>query len=241
MPHRTPALAASFIALILAGCAGTMPFQDDTDTVPSGGKAVFLLTATLENAFKPSIHLEPMFLLVCKKGATGSGDCILFRVDQKAKPVTKGSESASRYYLRVQLESGEYEIVAITGRDFFMGSYIVPIHADMKSNGTGVLYLGHVSATLRQRKEGEFRAGPPEVGWGITGLIVGVVTAFGFYEGTFDTEITDQSQIDIADFRTRFPVLRSIDIQTAILPPFDRAKAQWRWEHDPYNRLRETR
>jgi hypothetical protein len=117
----------------------------------------------------------------------------------------------------------------------------VPIHADVKSGGTDVLYLGHVSATMRQRNEGEFRAGPPEVGWGVTGLIVSMVTAFGFYEGTFDVEFDDQRQTDISEFKNRFPALRRIDIQAAILPPFDRAKAQRRWEHDAYNRLRETR
>jgi hypothetical protein len=140
----------------------------------------------------------------------------------------------------MELESGEYEIPVLNGYDFFLGAFVVPIHADVSSSGAGVFYLGHVAATMRERKTGEFRAGPPEIGWGITGLIVAAATNFGFYGGTFEVEISDQSEQDIAGFMNRFAALHGVDIQKAILPTFDRGKAQRRWEVDPTNRLRET-
>jgi hypothetical protein len=117
---RNAVLAASLIALILAACAGTMPLRDDADTLPGGGKAVALLTVTLKNAYKPSINLEPALVLACKRGQRTAATH-LFRVDEKSKPATGGSESASRYFLRVALAGGEHEIVALRAR-FLHGS-----------------------------------------------------------------------------------------------------------------------
>jgi hypothetical protein len=239
MAHRETVLIASFITLILTGCPATMPFQSDSD-IPSGRKAVFLMTATLKNSYQPSVRLEPSFVAVCRKGATDSSGCVLFRVDDKARPTTGEAEGGNRYFLRMELESGEYEIPVLDGYDFVLGAFVVPIHADLNSSGTGVFYLGHVLATMRERKAGEFRAGPPEIGWGLPGLIIAAATKFGFYGGTFEVEITDQSEQDIAGFMNRFAALRGTDIQNAILPTFDRAKAQRRWEADPTNRLRDT-
>lgn len=54
--------------------------------------------------------------------------------------------------------------------------------------------------------------------------------AFGASGGTFDAQIVDQEAKDEALFRTRFPALNGVQIQKAMLPAFDREKAQKYWE-----------
>lgn len=70
--------------------------------------------------------------------------------------------------------------------------------------------------------QNEFRAGLPFP------LVDQAVT--GFSGGTFDVEIIDQFEKDELEFKSRFPALRDVNIQKAILPPFDRTKAQKWWE-----------
>jgi hypothetical protein len=65
-------------------------------------------------------------------------------------------------------------------------------------------------------------------------------TGFGFYGATFEVEFADQSAQDIAGFRNAFTALRDVPIQISIVQPFDRAKAQRRWDADPAHRLRDA-
>jgi len=76
--------------------------------------------------------------------------------------------------------------------------------------------------TVRERQGNEFKAGAS-----IPLIDQAVVGASG---GTFDVEISDQFATDEALFRDKFVALKDIEIRKAILPPFDRAKAQKWWE-----------
>ncbi|MGZ3238217.1 MAG: hypothetical protein ACXU8A_12670, partial [Burkholderiaceae bacterium] len=103
-----------------------------------------------------------------------------------------------------------------------MGSFFAPLHENLDATGPGVFYLGHVNAVVRARNGEEFKAGPA-----IPLIDQGVIGASG---GSFDIEISDEWAKDESAFRTKFPALSGVTIQKAILPPFDRAKAQKWWE-----------
>lgn len=236
--NRLVASLAALAASALAGCAATMPLQADSD-VPRGANAVLLMTATLTNAYRPSVRLEPLFVRVCRKGAADGSGCVAFRVDDLARPAA--AEGGDRYFLRFDLDGGEHEILSLEGQDILHGPFVVPIHADVTARGAGVFYLGHLSATMRAREAGEFRAAPPPFVWGLGGLVMEAFAGFGFYGATFDVRITDRSEEDIAGFRSRFAALRGAIIERSILLPFERSKAQRRWEADPAGRLREAR
>lgn len=92
----------------------------------------------------------------------------------------------------------------------------------MVSAQPGVFYLGHVDATVRDRKGDEFKAGPM--------LPLIDQAAAGASGGIFDIEVSDRWEPDEATFRSTFPELSTIVIQKSILPPFDRAQAQDWWE-----------
>lgn len=215
------------VALFASGCATPtkMAFQGDAKSIPAGMGPVFLMTATLKNFYKPSYQPEMLVVNVEKPDAKNSEDRFNFTVDDQSKTTTNAPESGNTYFARMELAKGDYIIRGITGSSGTFpvrGMFFAPLHVNLKSTTSGVYYLGHVDATVRERKENEFKAGPP------IPLIDQAVT--GFSGGTFDIEITDLFDKDVSEFKSRFPLLRDVTIQKAIMPKFDREKAQQWWE-----------
>lgn len=223
----TTLAALASITSFLLGCATPtkMAFESESDVIASEGKPVFLMTATLKNSYRASYQPKLLVVNVERKEAKDSNDRLNFTMDEKAKLETDTAENGNSYLLRMELEDGDYVIRGLTGFSGIFpvrGTFFAPLHAETKSNGTGIFYLGHVTATVRERKENEFKAGPS------IPLIDQAVT--GFSGGTFDIEITDQLEKDEPVFKSKFTALRNVNIQKAILPSFDRAKAQQWWE-----------
>jgi hypothetical protein len=226
MLSRIIAAIALSLTLLLSGCATQkLPFSDDTDASLKTGKPIFLMTATLRNNYKPAFQPKLQHILVEKSGAQGIQKNMLIFLDAKAKDESNSPVDGSSYLLRMELEQGGYVIRGLNcqGQSFpIIASYFAPIHAELISSKTGVFYLGHIKATVRERKENEFKAGSsfPLLDQSLAG-------ASG---GTFDIEISDQWDKDGEKFLAKFPVLKSVTIQKNILPPFDRATAQKWWE-----------
>jgi hypothetical protein len=221
------AYAAISCVLFLSGCATPtkMAFQDDAEKLTEQSRPVFLMKVTIKNAYKTSYQPKLLVVNVEKPQAKEAADRINFTMDDKGKDETGSAAAGNTYFVRMQLDPGRYEIRGLTSmiQSFpIMGSFFAPLHSPIEAKAPGVYYLGYVSATVRERQGNEFRAGPP-----VPLLDQAVSGASG---GTFDVEIADAFATDEAQFRSKFPALGGIRIQKAILPPFDRAKAQQWWE-----------
>lgn len=225
-------LLVSFVAVVFAlltsGCASPtkMAFENDADRLTDKSKPIFLMTATTKNIYKESFQPRLRVVNVEKPGAKEAADRLNFTVDTKAKLSEVDSVTTGNTYLiRMELEPGKYELRGLTSsaRTFpIIGFFFAPLHAPLEVKEPGVFYLGHVNATVRERKGAEFRAG------GVAPLIDQAIA--GASGGTFDIEITDEFASDEALFRSKFPALANVKIQKTILPAFDRAKAQAWWD-----------
>ena len=125
----------------------------------------------------------------------------------------------------MQLDPGTYAIQGLTclNRGFLINAFFfAPLRESLQVSGPGVFYLGHVDAIVRERVDNEFRAGP------VAPLMDQSVS--GASGGTFDVTISDQWERDRTEFVAAFPALKAASIQKAILPAFDRVKAQRLWE-----------
>jgi hypothetical protein len=227
MKNRLLAFAAIFLVAVLSGCATPtkMAFQDDAERLTEKSKPVFLMTATIKNSYKTSYQPRLLVVNVEKPDATETADRLNFTMDDKAKNETDSAITGNSYLLRLELNPGRYEIRGLTSlvRSFpIYGYFFTPLHSPLEVKESGVYYLGHVNATVRERQENEFKAGPsiPLIDQAVAGAST----------GTFDVEITDEFATDEAVFRSKFPALAATPIQKAILPGFDRAKAQQWWE-----------
>lgn len=227
MKNNFLTFAGFCFALVVSGCATPtkMAFQNDTDRLTEKSKPVYLMTATLKNTYRTSFQPRLLVVNVEKPDAKEAADRLNFTMDDKAKDETDSEITGNNYLLRLELDAGRYEIRGLTSlaRSFpINGFFFAPLHSPFEVKEQGVFYLGHVTATVRERQGNEFKAGPsaPLIDQAIAG-------ASG---GTFDIEITDEFATDEALFRSKFPALAGIAIQKAILPSFDRVKAQQWWE-----------
>lgn len=204
---------------------GKMAFQDETETVAEKRNPIFLMTATIKNDYKTSFQPKLQIVHVDKPEAKESSDNVMFLIDDKAKVENSEGTAGNTYLLRMELPPGNYQIRGLSSYAIIFpirGNYFAPMHSSLKATEPGIYYLGHVNATVRERKENEFKAGPS-----IPLLDQAIAGASG---GTFDVEITDQLATDEPMFRSKFPALANAPIQKTILPAFDRTKAQQWWE-----------
>ncbi|WP_157778443.1 hypothetical protein [Massilia violaceinigra] len=219
---NTAAVATFFL---LTGCATQtkMPFSGPDNAAVNADKSVYLMTATIKNIHRTSHQPKAIVMHVEKGEAKESADRINYTMDALAKAETD-TPAGSTYYLRMELDKGEYVIRGITGMSSSFpihGMFFTPIHAKLVPTTPGIFYLGHVEAVARKRNENEFKAGPsiPLIDQAIAGAST----------STFDITISDQWASDEASFKSRFPVLNGTTIQKSILPAFDREFAQQWW------------
>lgn len=219
MSLRMFGLALSALTVFFVGCASQpkMAFEKPGEVLTATSHPVYLMTVTLKNDYKNSFQPRLQMVQVVKK----DGDKKLNFRNDDVLALAKGNT----YHLRMQLEPGAYEIRGFSSSAFsfpIMTQYFAPLHASVEAQRPGVIYLGNVTATIRERKGNEFKAGPsvPLIDQAVGG-------ASG---GTFDVVISDKFATDEVEFRNRYPALKSVTISKNILPPFDREKAQRMWE-----------
>lgn len=226
MIKRLLTLGALLFAMLLTGCATRtkMAFENDSDKITANSKPVLLMTVTLKNAYKTSYQPKLLVVNVEKPDAKDSKDRLNFTIDDKARVDSNKAEVGNSYLVRMELDPGTYKLMGLTSTAsgfLINGYFFAPLHSDIVAKKSGVYYLGHVDATVRERKGEEFKAGSQ-----VPLIDQAVVGASG---GTFDIAISDAFATDEALFRSKFPALKGVTIVKDILPAFDRAKAQAWW------------
>lgn len=217
------------LAIFLSGCATRtkMAFESDAERLTESSPPVFLMTASIKNSYRTSFQPKLLSINVEKPGTADGRERFNFVMDDKARLETGVGAGESSYLLRLQLERGSYVVRGLSAMasTFPINAiFFVPLHASLESRGSGVFYLGHVSATVRERQGDEFKAGPsvPLIDQAIAG-------ASG---GTFEVGISDQLVKHEALIRAKLPALKGIEIRKNLLPPFDRAAAQKWWQEN---------
>ena len=211
---------------IFAGCASVpyMPLAENQPIVDSS-KPLFLMSVVLKNEYKERWQPRVLNVILEKDGEAGKPQVVVFRMD--ASGTVTPESGSSTYLVRFPAEPVPHTIRGFNSMASAFpihGFYFVPLHASLAKAEGGVYYLGSVKAVIRERKDGEFRAGP---------LIPLIDQAFaGASGGTFDIEIADAYEADIALFRKTFAALKDVEIKKAVLPKWDRAKAQLFWEQN---------
>jgi hypothetical protein len=232
MSLRLFAAASLTLALLFTSCATQqgMAGLENADSVSKSTIPVYLLTVTLKN--NSVAAYQPKLVAVKLEKHTGpeSSKIILIEADQLSKNESLSPAVGNSYLLRMAIAPGDYTILGLTsvGQSMFTcGDFFTPLKMHLAPSAPGVYYLGHIDATVRERKEGEFRAG----GNLLPTQEQRIIGAFG---GTFDVEISDQWETDAAKFQTKFPALNGISIQKTILPPFSRSQIQQWWDNSGF-------
>jgi hypothetical protein len=227
MLKRLLIAAAAAASVLLSGCATrtTQAFESDAERVTPAGDPVYLMTVTVRNEYKTGWQPHLLVLNIEKDGATDSSGRLNFTMDKKAKLDETDNTAGNKYLLRMQLAPGKYQIVGLTelNRSFpIVATFFTPLHETLDVSGKGtVIYLGHVEASVRERKGDEFKAGPS-----IPLIDQAVAGASG---GTWDVAIVDLWATDEALFRGNFAALKDTPVQKGLMAPWDRDAAQKWW------------
>jgi hypothetical protein len=231
MLFRIIAGASLTLALLFSGCATEkgMAVLDTPAAGSQSSKPVYLMTVTLRNTFVPAYQPRLATVRLQKKLANGNSTLVLVQPDLQARFESNSATTGCSYLLRMELEPGVYTLLGLSclGQSMYTnGTFYVPIQARLLPSAPGFFYLGHIEATVRERKKNEFRAGPllPSQEQSVTGAS----------SGTFDVEITDQWETDSVKFETKFSALKGVNVQKDVLPPFNRARIQQWWDTNAF-------
>jgi hypothetical protein len=180
-----------------------------------------LMTVTLKNAYHTSYQPSPIVVHMERGAADSRADRLNFKFDDQA---TTTSDNGNHYFVRIPLAPGKYVMRGITGQSGifpFHGMFFTPLHETVEIKPNSIVYLGHVDATVVERKDGELRAGP------VIPLIDQAAT--GFSGGTWDIRVSDEFDQDVAEFKKDFPALTNASIEREVLPAWDKQKATEWW------------
>lgn len=218
---------AWILGLFLVGCANMTPMavNKQTKNIDANAKSIVLMTLDLGRPEASRYTPHPIAVTFTKKDGQGTKVSHSFTVDSDAGELD--STVHNKFMFRFGLEPGKYEMATITGdaNAFpFHGFFVLPLLMEINVTPKSVTYVGRVTALMRPRVGDEFRAGS------VIPLLDQSVS--GVSGSTFDVTVQDLAKEDIAAFKSTFPSLADITIQTELLPPFDRAKAQAWWEGD---------
>jgi hypothetical protein len=221
----------ALIGCALAGCATVnhMAFDKNTSSVDVSKKSVVLVALEVKRTDDSRFQPVPFVVKLEKPGAQSKQDRDNFKLD-KDQDVFTSEDGRSLYLTRMALEPGQYRLMVVDGlaRAFpFNGFFEIPLLVDFTVAPGSIAYLGRISATLRSRNSGEFRAGPllPLIDQSVAGMST----------STWDITIENRADIDLPLYQKTFKALTSASIATSPLPPFDRAAAQHWWEHGTQN------
>lgn len=214
-------------ALILAACSPAttikmQPSKDQPTVADPASKVTLLLTAHIKNENNPGYQLKVVFLQAEKRDAKGGEEKILHVLEPENALVGDWDSNAD---LRLVMDTGPQTlrlIWATSGSLMMLSQFHLPLHMDVNFAQPGVYYGGHIETVVRPREGQEFKAGPT-----VPLLQQGVSGASG---GSFDVKIEDNYDADVAALRKKFPALEKVEIKKALLPAWDRKKAQDWWE-----------
>ncbi len=219
-----PRFSMALVLLLMTACAAApkMDFLQQPQTEISAGKSIYLLSVNQRNTYKPKY--QPKLHMVMLEN-TDTEKRTNFVLGPEAKIESEDAETGNRYLTHFSLEPGNYvlrHLYSINAGFPIYGSFLAPVHSDLVVDEPGVYYLGNLSAVVRQRQGNEFKAG--------SSIPLLDQSAVGASGGTFEIEISDQWARDRGEFVARYPQLQNVEIRPAVMPPFDRARAQKYWE-----------
>ena len=204
------------LILFVSGCATTKPMESEqAQTLSLAQDSVAFIILKVSNQYKPSYQPFVDSMTVMKD----DGKRLSFPVDKPYKQVVN---QFNEYLITMSLPAGSYKIGRIYGVSGIFpitGSFHIPVFSDFELKQNKFVYLGHIEATVRERKnKDELSAGPP--------IPLVDQRATGFSGGTFDIKISDNFDGDIAIIKQKYPSLDNSSVEKAILLPWKKPTAE---------------
>ena len=214
--QRIVRLSAALGAAALLGACGTpMGLTKQTTKLDLSKESAVLATFEVTRS-NGRLMPDPRHLFLRGAKAADGSDRVSLAIDDEGMEQDTG-KPRKLVMVRLLLKPGKYSLENVMGTItgfLAVGTWAVPLNLQFDVPENSVVYLGRISAHLRDRKDDEFRAGS----------LIPLIdqAALGISNATFDVAVSDQSAIDLPRFREAYSVLRNQEIQSRLLPAFDR-------------------
>ncbi len=218
-------ITAAIASCALGACAtvNTMAFDKNAKTIDITQKSVVLLAIDVSRPDGSRHVPNPIVVRTEKPNAQTKEERQNFKLDRETDTVVE--DGRTLFLARMALAPGQYRLMDIFGdaNAFpFIAAFSVPLLQNLNVTPNSIAYVGRVTAKLRPRQEGEFRAGP------LIPLIDQAVS--GMSTSTWDIAVDDMYARDVPLFKATYPALAAAIVESSPLPPFDRAAAQRWWD-----------
>lgn len=201
----------------LSGCMTVkeMPLRSDVTQLDMKTESIVLFSARIMNDVYHRYQPKIITAVIVPEGAKEYSQWLSFKPQA---PYAESDIGVKEYLLSANLAPGKYkikEIRCMASAFPFNGLCELPMNAEVKIDQPGqMLYLGHVNATIRERKENEMRAGP------VIPLIDQAAT--GMSGGSFDVVFEDRYETDTERYRKTYSAIQNSSIQKAVFPAWVR-------------------
>ena len=200
---------------VFSGCAANMALTKGQEQVDLSIKSIALASIKISNQNKLGYQPNLLYAFFF----ANSSDAEKTHIDLKIDPFRSEKDQYNEYLMSFSLKPGKYNFSQIWGNykiPMLMNALCsVPLNAQIEIKPNSVIYLGHINATIRERKnDTEERAGS------LIPLIDQSVA--GFSSGTFDVTIKDQYEEDIKAYVAEYPALNKVKVEKAIMPQWVR-------------------
>jgi len=196
------------ISFILAGCANTspMPINQTTSKIDTSDTSIILAKVIIENqnvvSHQPdlqSIHIE------------NGGEEIIFTEPTLVNDV---EDIKKEYLVSLSVTPGKVKINHILFIDYIplvlMGTAHLPLEDELDIPANSIVYVGNIHAIIKDNENDLPSAGSdfPLIDQSVC----------GFSSGTFEVDITDNFDDDLAEFAKNYPFLKDKKVIKSILP-----------------------
>lgn len=199
----------------LCGCAHDMALIKGQESI-NPSKSIALLSVKISNTNHPSYQLDLGGAFVCPQSLGCIAESWLHKAES---PYKSQKDSFNEYLLSFELEPGKYNVHAISTYyyrpivlcgilTFCAGAkFLLKLKFEVKPNS--VVYLGHVDAILREKRDNENAAK-------IFPLIDAALV--GYSTGTFDVTFDDRFDSDMKEFIAEYPALKKVKVDKLAMP-----------------------
>lgn len=200
---------------MFSGCAANMALTKGQENADLSEKSIALASIRISNQNKPDYQPSLLYAFFF----ANSPDAEKTHIDLKIDPLKSEKDQYNEYLMSFSLKPGKYNFSQIWGNYkiplLLNAMCSVPLNAQIEIKPNAVIYLGHIDATIRGRKnDSEERAGS---------LIPLIDQAMaGFSSGTFDVSIKDKFEEDVKAYTAEYPALNKIKVEKAIMSPWIR-------------------
>lgn len=198
------------LAVLACGCAHEMPLAKGQGKIDTSGNALALLYVKISNINNPNYQPKLDEAVIVRGNDRGTASDMF----KPGDPYKSEDNKYNEYLLNFSIEPGDHLFRWLNATIYvpLLFSAHCPIYLNMKLDPkpNTVVYLGHLEALIRPKKDGE------ESNLPLVPLIDQALA--GFSTGRLDATVTDNFDNDMNLFYSQFPGLRNVAIEKMILP-----------------------